>query len=197
MDETVTDGHGKRKKGQYGYRNYHRRLQLAKVLFGAAMILLQLAARNWADNDAAKNVLTLMAVLSVLPTANVAAPLLASWSLCTPGREFYDKVRKQERKGILLYDLIITSRDAIMPADAVLVHSVGVFVFCPSEKVDPKQAESYLNNTFSNHKLAPNVKVIQEFSSFLKRLEEIKPSEAYGDDGNVAYAASLLKNLSM
>ena len=30
---------GKRDKGQYGYRNYHRNVQLAKVIFGGVMIL--------------------------------------------------------------------------------------------------------------------------------------------------------------
>lgn len=45
---------GRREKGQYGYRNYHKRMQSVKVLFGAAMILIQLGARNFTDNEAVK-----------------------------------------------------------------------------------------------------------------------------------------------
>ena len=85
---------GKKVKGQYGYRDYHRKIQLMKVLFGAAMILVQLLARNFTENQAARNVLTLMAILSVLPTANVASPLLASWKYktCSPLLEFNIKL---------------------------------------------------------------------------------------------------------
>lgn len=89
---------GKPKKGQYGYRNYHRNLQLAKVIFGGAMILVQLGARKFTDNQAAKNILTVMAILSVLPTANVASSLLASWIYKTPGKEFYERVRLLRRR---------------------------------------------------------------------------------------------------
>ena len=51
---------GKREKGQYGYRDYHRKVQLAKVLFGAAMILIQAGARSFTDNEAAKNILAVI-----------------------------------------------------------------------------------------------------------------------------------------
>ncbi len=45
----------KKEKGQYGYRDYHKKMQIVKVLFGGAMILVQLLARNFTDNQAAKN----------------------------------------------------------------------------------------------------------------------------------------------
>ena len=35
-------GH-RRKKGEYGYREYRRKVQIGEVLFGAVMILVQLA----------------------------------------------------------------------------------------------------------------------------------------------------------
>ena len=66
-------------KGEYGYRSALRKEQIIKVAIGAAAILLQLAARMLTDNQAAKNILTVMAILSVLPTANVASPMLAAW----------------------------------------------------------------------------------------------------------------------
>ena len=83
----------RRKKGEYGYREYHRKIQLGEVLFGAVMILVQLGARQFTDSQAVKNVLTVMAILSVLPTANVASPLLAAWKYRTPPRAFLDRVR--------------------------------------------------------------------------------------------------------
>ena len=66
-------------KGQSGYRDYHKKKELLKVLIGAVLIIIQLIFREFADSTALKNTLTVMAILSVLPVANIAAPLLASF----------------------------------------------------------------------------------------------------------------------
>lgn len=188
---------GRREKGQYGYRDFHRKVQAAKVIFGGAMILLQLAARNFTDNEAAKNILTVMAILSVLPTANVASPLLASWKYRTPPREFYMRMAQLEAKDSILYDLIITSREQIMPMDAVMVHPMGVFALCSGEKVDVKKAERFLNETFKSNRLDVNVKVMREEKAFLKRADSLKPAGEFEDDGSVEYEIRVLKGLSM
>lgn len=187
----------KKEKGQYGYRDYHKRIQLLKVMFGAAMILIQLLARNFTENEAAKNVLTLMAILSVLPTANVASPLLASWRYKTCSRDLMETTSKLGGTGILLYDLIVTSREMILPLDVVMVHPKAVVAFCTSSKIDVKKAETYLNQMFIAQRLDGNVKVIKDEKMFLKRIRELKPRSEYEDDGSVDYAVGLLKNLSM
>lgn len=187
----------RKKKGQYGYRDRRRRLQLAKVLLGAAMILVQAGARGLTDNEAVKNILTVMAVLSVLPTANAASPLLASWKYRTPPPDFYERVDGEREKGLMLYDLIVTSREQIIPLDAVMVHPKGVYALSGSEKLDVKKAEKYLNDTFKAHRLDPNVKIIREEQAFLNKLKNLGAASEDQDDGSVEYAAGLLKNLSM
>ena len=188
---------GRREKGQYGYRDFRKRAETAKVLFGAAMILAQLFARNFTDNQAAKNVLTLMAILSVLPTANVASPLLASWKYKTGSRQLMEQIAGLEGTGIVLYDLIVTSKEMIIPLDVVMVHPNVVAAFCPFQKIDKKKAEKYLNETFQAHRLDANVKIISEEKQFVKRLRDLKPMKEYEDDGSVEYGAGVLKSLSM
>lgn len=187
----------KRTKGQYGYRNYHKKIQICKVLFGAVMILVQLFARNFTDNQPAKNILTVMAILSVLPTANVASPLLASWRYRTPDGEFYRRVLPYEQKCAILYDLILTSKDAVMPMDAIAVHPNGVIAYCISQKVDTAKAEKFLNEMFTGHKLDPHVKIIKDEATFFRRLDGLKPASEYVDDGSVDYSLNLLRSLSM
>ena len=188
---------GKRAKGQYGYRNYHKKAQAIKVAIGAVLILAQLGARALTDQEAAKNILTVMAILSVLPTANLAAPLLASWKYRTPPQAFYDRCRPLEQKGTMLYDLILTSKEQVMPMDAVLIHSKGVIALCSRPGLDTKKAEQFLNGMFSAHKLDPHVRVFTDEKTFRRRADALQPADQYEDDGSTAYAAGLLKNLSM
>lgn len=187
----------KYRKGQYGYRNYHRKIEICKVIFGGALILVQLLFRELSDSAAARNILTVMAILSVLPVANVASPLLAAWRYKTPGGEFYKRVSVYEEKGPILYDLIITSRDALMPMDAVLVHPTGVYAYCTAKKLDRTKAERFFKEMFTGHKLELKVKLTSDEKVFLNRLSGLKPETEYEDDGSVEYTVTLLKSLSM
>lgn len=185
------------KKGQYGYRRYHRRVEICKVAIGGALILAQLLCRGLTDSEAARNILTVMAILSVLPVANVASPLLAAWRYKTPTEEFYKKVLAYEEKGPVLYDLVITSREALMPIDALLVHPTGVFAYCTAKKLDQAKAEKFFKEMFTGHRLDIRVKLIFDERTFLNRLAGLKPRTEYEDDGSVDYAVTLLKSISM
>lgn len=184
-------------KGTYGYREYRRKAQIIELIIGAAMILGQLLARNFTDNQAAKNILTVMAILTVLPVANVASPFLASFRYRTPKKEFYQAVHPYEEKSVILYDLIVTSKEQILPLDAVSVHPAGVCAYCSNPKIDVAKAEKFLNEMFTGHRLDGNVRIVKEEGAFERRLKGLKPASSYEDDGSVSYAAELLKNLSM
>lgn len=186
----------KKEKGQFGYRNSNRLFRLFLVLLFAAAILAQLAARQLTQNQSAKNILTVMAILTVLPMANLASPLLASWKYQTPPMSFYEKIKPYEETCVILYDLIVTTKDAVLPMDAVAVHPKGVFAYC-SKPADISKAEKEINQIFINNKLDPKVKIIKEEHGFLRRLDSLKPLDTYEDDGTVPAAANLMKNLSM
>lgn len=185
------------KKGQYGYRDSNKRMRLAITAVLLAAILAQLFARALAESQAAKNILTVMAILTVLPMANMASPLLASWKYRTPGAAFYEKVHPYEEKYRILYDLIITTKDLIMPLDAIAVHPQGVFAFCTSAKLNTAKAEKALETLFADNRLGLSVRVITDERSFFRRLDSLKPASGYEDDGSVDYTASLLKSQSM
>ncbi len=187
----------RKKKGEYGYRNYQKLIQFGEVLFGAAMIIVQLLARNWTDNRAAKNVLTLMAILSVLPTANVASPFLATLRFWTPGEEFHRKILPFEQTGLILYDLIVTTKEQILPFDAMMVHPRGICAYCTNGKADVKKAEKTLNEAFKANNLDPNLKIVTDEKVFLSRLGALKPASEYGDNAGAEDAASLLRSMSM
>lgn len=184
-------------KGQYGYRDKNRKMRLTITMALILAIILQLLARYLTDSQAAKNILTVMAILTVLPMANMASPLIASWKYRTPPREFYEKVHPYEERFTIVYDLVVTTKEKIMPIDAAAVHPGGIYAYCTAPKLDTAKAEKTLNELFSANKLPPNVKILRDEHSFLRRLDTLKPAEDCVDDGSVAYGAALLKSLSM
>ncbi len=187
----------KTQKGDYGYRNHNRSVRLFITLLLIAGILAQLAWRFFADNQALKNILTVMAILTVLPMANMASPLLASWKYRTGTEAFYSQVKPYESSVLILYDLIVTTKDQIIPLDAVAVHPGGVYGYCPAAKVNGKKAEKDIGAILSANRAPGSVKIIQDERSFLRRLESLKPASEYEDDGSVDYIAQILKSISM
>jgi len=184
-------------KGQYGCRNSSKRMRVLLTGIFIAAILLQLLARNLTDNPGVKNILTVMAVLTVLPMANIAAPLLASWKYRTPPRAFYERAAGYEDKFPVIYDLILTSRDLVMPMDAIAVHPKAVIAYCTNPKADASEAEQFLNEMLRQNKLDANVRVIKDERLFFKRLDNLKPSAEYEVDGCEEYIIALMKSLSM
>ena len=81
------------RKGQYGYRDQHKKSRALLTGLFAVAIIAQLIARQLASEQAAKNILTVMAILTVLPMANLASPLLASLKYRTSERAFYEKAK--------------------------------------------------------------------------------------------------------
>ena len=133
------------KKGMYGYRDAHKKRQILLVSLFLLVIAALLVSRYFITWKSLKNLVTISAILTVLPMANLASPLVASWKIRTAPRELYDACRPYGEKFPMLYDLIITSRDFIMPVDVAVIHPTGVYLYCPKKGIDTKAAEKFLN----------------------------------------------------
>lgn len=184
-------------KGMFGYRNAHRKNQIMIVALFLAAIAAQLIARQFITMKELRNLVTISAILTVLPMANMASPLFAAWKIKDTPKELYDACRPYEEKFPVLYDLIITSSDLIMPIDVAVIHPTGVYLYCPRKGIDTKKAEKFLNEMLTAWKLDGNARVMVEKKNFLTRLSTLKTVTEDEDDGSAPHVEKLLKSLSM
>lgn len=185
------------KKGMYGYRSAHKKNQILIVLLFLSVIAALLVARQLITWDSLRNLVTISAILTVLPMANLASPLVASWKIAETPADFYEACRPYEEKFPVLYDLIITSSELIIPIDVSVIHPTGVYMFCPVKTADTKKAEKFLNEMLVGWKLDGNVKIMTEKKNYLNRLATLKPVTEEDDDGSTPHVEKLLKSLSM
>ena len=118
-------------KGSYGYRNYHILRNAGLTALIALFIAAQIAYGRRVGGTLSI-VLTLTGILCVLPMANILSPLLAMMRFRTPDRPFFEKTEPYSGRGILLYDLIFTTKEKAFPADAVMIRSGAVLVCGPA-----------------------------------------------------------------
>lgn len=184
-------------KGQYGYRDVHKKTQLRNVAIFAVVIAAVLIGRFFIPLEDLKKMMMITAILLVLPMANLASPMIVSWKFKTTPKDFYDAVKPYEEKFPVLYDLIITNTDLIMPIDAAVIHPSGVYLFCPNKSIDIKKAEKFLNEILVGWKLDGNAKVMVEKKNYLNRLASLKDVTEDEDDGSADHVRRVLLGLSM
>ena len=187
----------KPEKGCWGYRRHFRRMRMLGIGILAVLIVIFLLTRRFTDNRSLYIISTIGAVVAVIPAANLAAPLLATWRFTTPPREFYEAYRKYEEKFPILYDLTLTTKEDIMPIDVMVVHPTGYYGLCVNGKGQEKRAEEKQKLMLEASRLDPRMHVIKDRRVFDKRLQTLKPASEYEDDGTQDYAQEVLKKLSM
>lgn len=187
----------KTEKGQYGYRTDRKRKQIRNISIFAVMIVILLISRNFIQREDITNLVTISAILLVLPMANLASPLIASWKIGEVDPNFHKEVEVYEEKFPVLYDLIITSNDLIMPIDAAVIHPDGVYMYCPDKSIDVKKGEKFLNEMLIAWKLDGNTKIMTEKSNYMNRLSTLKDVTEEDDDGSAPHVRKLLISLSM
>ena len=102
--------------------------------------MAQLILRNFVTEQIYKNLVTISAILTVLPMANLASPLVVASRIPEVPEELHKACLPYEDKFPILYDLVITSNDLIMPVDAAVVHPTGVYLYCTNTKRGPEES---------------------------------------------------------
>lgn len=167
---------------------------MAVFAFVIAALLIARFFITWED---LRKMTMITAILLVLPMANLASPLIAAWKIKETPEDFYNEVKPYEKKFPVLYDLIITNTDLIMPVDSAVIHPTGVYLFCPNKNIDTKKAEKFLNEILEGWKLDKNAKVMVEKKNYLNRIASLKEVTEEDDDGSVDYVKKVLLGLSM
>ena len=184
-------------KGQFGYRTARRKKQLTNIAGFLVVIVLLLISRIWIPREDINNLVTISAILLVLPMANLASPMIAAWKIQEVSEELHSQVQVYEQKFPVLYDLIITSHEMIMPIDAAVIHPTGVYLYCPTSRIDVKKGEKFLNEMLTGWKLDGNAKILLDKQAYLNRLSSLKEVTEDEDDGSAPHVEKLLKSLSM
>lgn len=165
----------KTQKGHYGYIRARKRTLLIRtiILFLGVIILL---AMGLALTHTKKNLLTVAAIVSVLPAANQAVVLFALLPYHGREKDEYESVREIVPNGVLDTELVLTSKnDKSMPIDYAYVHPTGLYCFSFDSKLDIPKTQQYIQTMMKANHLNTHVKVFRDFKQFKKRLRELEP----------------------
>lgn len=184
-------------KGHHGYiRARKRTLSIMVGILTAGIIGLVLL--GYLTLGTKNNWLTIVAILSVLPTANLAVVLFALLPYRGRPKEEYDQVAAIVGDGVLDTEMIITSKtDKNMEIDYAYFHEEGIFCYTVNKAMDVKRTEEYLKTMLKNNELTSNVKVFTEWKAFLKRLRTLEPSSRKTCDETLLKMEGVFRAISL
>lgn len=185
------------KKGHYGYLRRKKKrlmLQVGVILFGIIVLLVM----GYISTKTRKNLLTIVAVVSVLPLANLLVVLIAVWKYQSRPKDEYDAVVAAVGNGILDTELIMTSKtEKAMEINYVYIHERGVFCYSADKKLDAKKAEAYMQDYLKQNDLETTVFLIKDWKNYMNRLKTLEPEDRKTCDETLLRIEGVLRNLAI
>ena len=161
----------KHKKGTPGYLNYKKRMEIIRTILYFA-IVAAVFFLGYSQTHTRKNVLTIVAILGCLPASKALVGVITR----LPYRSIESSMAKeiQEKSGHLsvIYDLVVTSTEKMMPIDCIVVSGNTIFGYASSTKVDLKYAAGHIKDILIKNQFSyVSVKLFNQYNAFLARVE--------------------------
>ena len=183
-------------KGIYGYRRRLKRRYLVFIGLLVIFIAAQLYIRQL-FTEKLQMFITIMAFITALPTANLASTLVAIGRFHPVSEEVYGQYRGYEDRCTMLYDLVLNSKDSVLPMDVIAIHPTGIYAWCTNSKANISKAEAELNETLRGQNVSLKLHISGEQRTFDKRMKSLKVSSDSKAEKGMELAAGLLKTMSM
>lgn len=144
-------------------------------IFIVVAVGIFLAGYFWTHTRA--NVLTVFAVLMVLPGAKRVVNLIVMLPRKSVGKERFEKVKKAAGEGVVFTDYVFTSTEKIMHLDFVVIKNGNVLGVTAPSRQDVTYMKKYLAD--SVHKVASSyiVTVFDSDEQMIKQLSRLSQIE--------------------
>lgn len=158
-------------KGQPGYIKARK----TKYMIGAIAefaVVIALLIIGYMHTGTRLNWLTLFAILGCLP----ASKMLVEFITMAPHKGVSSDICEElDHKAPLLlksYDMIITSKEKVMPVDVIVIYGSTVCGYTSSLKTDEVKCSKYLKEMLAGNRYDKmTVKIFRDYTAFLSRAE--------------------------
>ena len=171
------------RKGEIGYWKSRRKREWIKtlLLFLISLMMLltgMLVAKHmnpdisWSDSR--KNLLTVAAVLGVLPASRCMISAIMFTRACSHScpPELYDRLKAFEEKLLLAFEICLTAEKTTYPLYAVLCCDGEILGLLDGDAQAAKQGEEHLKNMLiKDGKKNVTVKLYTDSDTYITRLE--------------------------
>lgn len=188
----------KKEKGDFGYLNYRKRLNLM-LTAAAFLVVLIILIIGFIVNKTRNNVFTVAAIVLVLPAAKFAVSYFVLFGHCSATAELRDEVEKNAKGLGICYDCIFSNNKSPIGTLAVVATDSAVCAYTAEQKADSKLFETSLKSFMENDKLHVNVTLYKDKDTFMKRIKTLSVNLDDSEDTKkkIKWNIDSLKNMCL
>lgn len=164
-------------KGNAGYLTYKLQTQIIRTVIYFALCIAIFALGYW-QTGSKENLLTVVAVLGILPASKSLVDVIVRFPHHTIKPEVAKEIAMKSEHLTVIYDLIITSSEKVMPISCIVISGNKIFGYTDNKKVDLQHAGVNIRKMLENHNFQVSVKIMNEYKPFLSRVEGLNNIQA-------------------
>lgn len=186
------------KKGDIAYLKQQKTWTTIRTIIYFAIVLAVFFA-GFLTTKTRNNVMTVVAILGVLPASKSAVSMIMFLKAKQIKDEIYQQLKQFEAHAQMLYNMIISSESKTYQMDCIAIYDRSVFVLCTNPKLDTTAFQKHLKNILANNgKGNVTIKVYDDVKTFTERLTSVQKVEK--DDLSDKFEAKIKEiicNISM
>lgn len=187
-------------KGTPGYLRDKLKIEILRTVIYFA-IVAAVFLLGYSQTHSNKNLLTVAAVVGCLPACKALVGVITRFPYQTVDLALAEEVAEKSSHLTVIYDLVITSTEKIMPVDCIVVSGDKVFGYTSNEKTELKSTSSYIRKILQQNDMdGVSVKLFDEFRSFIAIVEGLENIAAVEKADTKEYEteiAHLIMNISL
>lgn len=160
-------------KGEYEYAKNHR-LKVCILTAFLFIISLSLYLAGYITTKSNKNLLTIVAILGLLPASKSLVSVIMNFRVRTTDISFKTEVDNKIGKLSGMYHMYFTSYDSNFYINHLVITDNSLICFSDDAKFDEKKFKEHLEKHMKIDGIENiTIKVFKEKNAYLKRLEEL------------------------
>lgn len=158
-------------KGNPGYLDYQKKIEIFRTILYFA-IVAALFGLGYSQTHSNKNLLTIVAVVGCLPASKALVGVITRFPYHSIEKNYAREIGEKSTSLTVIYDLVLTSNEKIIPIDCIVISGDKVFGYASSEKTDEGYAAGYIRKMLSQNQLSNvSVRILHQYNAFLSRAE--------------------------
>ena len=161
-------------KGTPGYLDYKKKVEIIRTVI-YFLLVAAIFTLGYVQTKTRSNLLTVVAILGCLPAANALVGVITRFPYASVDQKLVHEVDTKAPHTTRVYDLVLTTREKIMPVECVVISNGTVFGYTDSKKVDLNVLSKHIRDMMTQNRLSySTVKFYQDYKVFLSRIEGLE-----------------------
>lgn len=184
-------------KGDIGYLRSVKKREFIKCVIQWGCVIAFLLI-GYFTTGSTLNLFTVFAVLSCLPASKAMVGVIVKFPIQSISDEKATEITNRSNHLTISYDVILTSKESIMPIECIAIYGSTVYGYVSNEKTDIDKTTSYIKDFLAKNNCGKvNLKLFRDYTGFLSRvgglnnIASIEKSDTKEAEENIKYIIKL------